>query len=261
MDKRTTTMEKHAPQSLRTRAVFFRLILVMAVISFVLFILILPLPFRVFNKHAYYDEYAESGVYSLIGRNNSEVITYSLLTFFRCDEKAIQHINSTLHCDVFLQGNYSYNAREYGFSDAEQEHLQDVKHLLQIIIATGYVAFLILLLSLVFLYINMRRKEKRFMPFMSLLTKILFQGSLVLVAVYLLIWLASLNFSAFFDLFHKAFFPMGNYTFDSNSLLITLFPEQFFAHAARWIFLTGFIIATIILTVSFVTHMLIRKKP
>ena len=51
-------------------------------------------------------------------------------------------------------------------------------------------------------------------------------GLLALIFVALAV-LAIIDFDGFFTVFHKVFFPQGNWMFSSTSLLITMYPEQF----------------------------------
>lgn len=56
--------------------------------------------------------------------------------------------------------------------------------------------------------------------------------------VVLGIW-AFADFRGFFSAFHAVFFPQGNWTFDVNSLLITLYPQEFWvALGALWLAVT-----------------------
>ena len=51
-------------------------------------------------------------------------------------------------------------------------------------------------------------------------------GLLALIFVALAV-LAIIDFDGFFTVFHNVFFPQGNWMFSSTSLLITMYPEQF----------------------------------
>ncbi len=52
-------------------------------------------------------------------------------------------------------------------------------------------------------------------------------AGLFTVALIALAVLAALDFNAFFSAFHGIFFPQGNWTFSANSLLISMYPINF----------------------------------
>jgi integral membrane protein (TIGR01906 family) len=111
-----------------------------------------------------------------------------------------------------------------GMTAAEKSHLADVKDLMKDL------PILFLVLALVWLTLFNRIKEKR---------KILLYGGLVAVAIPLL--LAIVPFDSIFTLFHQLFFPQGNWMFSPDSLLIQIYPIQFFHDAAFRIFAQGFV--------------------
>ncbi|MEM4259780.1 MAG: DUF1461 domain-containing protein [Candidatus Woesearchaeota archaeon] len=243
----------------------YRIPIIISILSFVVLIFLIPLPFIVFNKSYYYNHYEQNRVYDVLGRNNTQALTFSLLTFFRCDEKAMNQLqkkqkNET--CEVFLKGNYTHNSTIFYFTKEEIAHLHDVKHLVRLSIGAIYIALLVFLLAVVFMYISIKRKKEKIKNFFNLFTKIVFQGSIFLLLIYIIvvIFVFLINFSSFFNLFHSFFFPKGNYSFPNNSLLITLFPESFFYNAAKKIWLSGVITSIIVILASFVLNILIKKS-
>lgn len=52
-------------------------------------------------------------------------------------------------------------------------------------------------------------------------------ASLLLAALIVIFGIALLLFPIFFDAFHQVLFPQGNWSFPANSLLIQIFPEDF----------------------------------
>ncbi|HYD02673.1 MAG TPA: DUF1461 domain-containing protein, partial [Alphaproteobacteria bacterium] len=63
-------------------------------------------------------------------------------------------------------------------------------------------------------------------------------------------------FDSVFYTFHQIFFPQGNWMFDSNTLLITLFPKVFFVDISLRIFVYAFFQSLIFLGIGYY----IRKK-
>lgn len=98
-------------------------------------------------------------------------------------------------------------ANQNPFSPAETGHLLDVNHVLGTFLVV-WVASLLLL---------------------SKTYRILSRKILLITAAVIAIGsiLAAAFFSPFFELFHKLFFPQGNYAFPANSLIIQTFPLEF----------------------------------
>lgn len=101
------------------------------------------------------------------------------------------------------------------FTKNEQSHMLDVRHLVD--------TMLIICLGGLVVWFLLFRKLKKSEQLTSLLSPFL--------AMYTLGGLTSLfakDFTNSFEVFHKIFFPQGNYAFPFNSLLIQTYPEKFF---------------------------------
>ncbi len=110
-------------------------------------------------------------------------------------------------------------------SSAEADHIHDVTSLFHAVQMTAIFAWIAFLLFLLILIITKHR---------PLIVKWVFRSSLIALIVLLAVGSALLlDFSSLFNGFHMLFFPQGNRTFDSSSLLITLFPSDFFMTAAK----------------------------
>ena len=112
-----------------------------------------------------------------------------------------------------------------GLTAAEKSHLADVKDIMNDL----PIVFIVLLL--LFFSLFQRTKEKR---------KILLYGGLATVAIPVI--LAIIPFDSVFTAFHQLFFPQGNWMFAPDSLLIQIYPIQFFYDAAFRIFAQGAVI-------------------
>jgi len=112
-----------------------------------------------------------------------------------------------------------------GLTAAEKSHLADVKDIMNDL----PIVFIVLLL--LFFSLFERTKEKR---------KILLYGGLATVAIPVV--LAIIPFDSVFTAFHQLFFPQGNWMFAQSSLLIQIYPSQFFYDAAFRIFSQGAVI-------------------
>lgn len=106
------------------------------------------------------------------------------------------------------------------YSEAEIQHMQDVKQLTDFIRMGSLLTGLFILMSMIMLLARpeARIKGYRAMLQSGLLTTIL----LSTLAVFILF-----GWPIFFRTFHEVLFPPGTWTFDGSSGLIRLFPERF----------------------------------
>lgn len=100
------------------------------------------------------------------------------------------------------------------FTSAEQSHLQDVRRLLIIALSIIIIGSMLLLLF----WFKMSYGQQQGVLLSPLLFLFYF-SPLFLIN----------NFSKSFAVFHQLLFPQGNYIFPFDSLLITTYPEIFFA--------------------------------
>lgn len=118
------------------------------------------------------------------------------------------------------------------FLPEEKSHLKDVKSIISWLKALSIAALILLLVFI------MRLKELK--DFRANIKRIFTYGGIATLAVLVIIFVLSLNFPAFFDMFHKILFPHGNYSFPMDYLLIQMFPQEFFyAFARKMFFHTG----------------------
>ena len=146
------------------------------------------------------------------------LLSYKIvLGFTNLDENQHRTIN-------FLQKDEDLNL---SYTKLELSHLQDVRKVMK---AAEYLFyFLLLILTLIFTYL---KKDKR------KLIQLLKYGGITTISFILVILLSSiLLFNQVFALFHQIFFPQGNWTFASDSLLIQTFPLEFFIQISRNIFI------------------------
>lgn len=122
-----------------------------------------------------------------------------------------------------------------GFTELEASHLSDVK---QVVHYVNYV-FYILLLAVTVL-ITSYTKNKYFL--FQLLN---IAGKVTVLAMLFLGSLTLLFFDFVFALFHKIFFPQGNWLFPAGSIIIQTFPLEFFVQISRNIFLLALFLGTI----------------
>ncbi len=125
----------------------------------------------------------------------------------------------------------------------EKNHLADVKKVfgsMRIVLYTLTVS----LLFIFFLIIKKLKTRKRLKDFLG---NCLIISSVILLLVILILSLSLLSFSWAFENMHELFFPQGNYSFPEESVLIILFPEQFFINLIKQNILNNFIIGIFML--------------
>jgi len=193
--------------------------LIIILFSIAIFIIILfgSLNMMIFNKDLYYKEYSKNGVYLELsdnkdtGKEIATNITENIMKYFRNTQDL----------------NY--------FTPTEKSHMADVKHLIRTMQFIYYGAA-ILSIAL-FFYCYKKFKEDKYM-FIKVLARSLLYSSIAAGVFLVLMFLMSVfSFDFLFIIFHRIFFPQGNWMFDPSSLLITLFPQQFFFDISLRIFI------------------------
>lgn len=128
------------------------------------------------------------------------------------------------------------------FTENEISHMVDVRNLIFKILLLFYGSLIVLIVLLILLFLLERKHIKRFRG-----TGLVFLvSSSVVLFIFIILYILSMNFSHLFDNFHLLFFPQGNFMFESNSLLITLFPFNFFYQ-----YFTRLVIGSIVLSLIF----------
>jgi integral membrane protein (TIGR01906 family) len=178
-----------------------------------------------FNEKFYFNEFQK--IPSKI--EDREKITSDMISYFKVkgDESLISNFTST-----------------------EQSHLKDVKNLLKL---NDFILKIILILFFILIFYFRENIFKN-------ISKILIYGGIITDILLIILLILSINFDFAFTLFHKLFFPQGNWTFSPDSLLIQLFPAQFFVDSAFKIFLNSLIIANILILIGFLLCKIKRKK-
>jgi len=136
---------------------------------------------------------------------------------------------------MFIQGR---SFLDQDFSLAEKSHMEDVKWLFGLAYFIEIIA-VVVFLSVLLVFVFQRK--------MRLIVTWLFRGSLIsLILFFLLFAFLFIDFAATFNLFHALFFPQGNWSFDSSSMLISLFSASFFEAIATRVFIVGVCISLLV---------------
>ena len=146
------------------------------------------------------------------------LLSYKLVLFFTPLTDAQKNVF------LFLDGKQNLST---SFTAAEVSHLEDVKQVMKYADYMFYILLLGFTLTIIFY-----RKKKDF------LLNLLHLGGKVTFAVMILLGALSLiSFDALFAIFHRIFFPQGNWLFAADSKIIQTFPLDFFISISRNIFL------------------------
>lgn len=187
--------------------------IVIIILSIVLFIIIIfgSLNFMVFNKDFYFKEYSKNNVYDRLPETiEAENVTNNMLSYF-----------------------HNKDELRY-FSDIEKSHMEDVKNLIRIMQFTYYSAALLCVAIFIYAYKIFRDDQFRFIKIIS---KATFYSAVISITFLMILFLMTVfSFNFLFTVFHLIFFSQGNWMFSSDSLLITLFPQQFFFDISLRIF-------------------------
>ncbi|MBW2968967.1 DUF1461 domain-containing protein [Candidatus Woesearchaeota archaeon] len=111
-----------------------------------------------------------------------------------------------------------------GFTKPEADHLKDVRFLIW--------TLLIVLVFLIILLFKIHDYEA------------IVLGGIISLILPLILYI--IPFEILFDVFHRIFFPQGNWMFDYNSILIQMYPFQFFYDFFKNILFRGFILGLVI---------------
>ncbi|MBW2996643.1 DUF1461 domain-containing protein [Candidatus Woesearchaeota archaeon] len=149
----------------------------------------------------------------------------------------------------FLKGNGDISA----FTQEEQEHLIEVREVMQGFLFVLYAGVLILIVSGVSLYFADKKK------FVVNIGKALFYGGISTVGLVVVLSLLWLNFDWMFAAFHKMLFET-QWQFPADSLLIQMFPQAFFVNMLMRILTISLIIGIAVGTAGFFIKQKIYKQ-
>jgi hypothetical protein len=222
-------------------------------ILLVIIILFSPLSYYIFNLNYYEKLYEKNGVFSILDKRDVMEISVEIFDFF----KYKRELNYKDHNPGVI---YADEGREeiLLFTENEISHLYDVRELLKKIFILYYSS---LALFIIFLLLLIRKNMADFIHDLGLIFTV---SSILMFTSIVFFYLSSKNFPALFDIFHKIFFPGGNYSFYEGSLLITIFPSGFFYDFfIRLVWCSGIISSIVLITgilIIFIYRFIKKKK-
>ena len=135
------------------------------------------------------------------------------------------------------------------YTSQEVSHLEDVKKIM------GEFNYLFFILFLILVGIIAAYKIKK----EALDSLFLYGGFATIGTVICLTVFSFIDFNAIFTQFHIIFFPQGNWTFATDSLIIQTFPTTFFVQFARKTFIWSFSVGLIMIFIGFALRERKRK--
>ncbi len=200
--------------------------------------LVLAGPLLLFNPWFVSFEQARNGVPARLATTQSEVdrVTAAML----CD--------LLFGCDDFAEGlpRSPSTSNEPLLTDAERSHMRDVAHLVRVLWLALLVAVALVVAGLAVLHRQPRRIG----------AILLWTSGSVAIAAILVGAFFAIAFDQAFLLFHRLFFPQGNFLFAADSNLLRLFPEGLWFESAL---VAGLLIVVSALAATLVGWRLIRR--
>jgi len=211
---------------------------------FVIILLILNLPIliylanfklMIYNTNFYQKNFKKNRVYDDV--SDADNILNNILSFFK-NKAPLSNV----------------------FTEDEKSHLQDVKNL---ITGVNYVFYGLLLIEIILFLLLFLTYRKEIIKFFQIIGFSFMITGLSIVMFSLVLYIFSGSFSDMFVKFHLIFFPWGNWQFPDTSILIKMFPEQFFYNftykAVSNVVITA-IITTIVGIICFVPSKKIKNR-
>ena len=189
----------------------------------------------IYNYNFYQKEFKKNKVYDEV--SNADGVLNNIFLFFK-DKSDLDDI----------------------FNENEKSHLQDVKNL---VIGVNYFFYILLLIEIVLFFFLFLTYRKNIAIFFEIIGFIFMIIGLSIVIFSILLYIFSGSFSDMFVKFHLIVFPWGNWQFPDTSILIKMFPEQFFynfAYKAVSNSVFTAVITTIVGIISFVPSWKIKKR-
>ncbi|MFC2159712.1 DUF1461 domain-containing protein [Actinomycetota bacterium] len=208
-----------------------------------------PLAIYLFNIDFYDRLYDPNGVYEKLNKDDVLSMTKKIFSFFRYKDELDGHVR---YADE-TRSSVAF------FTENEINHMVDVRDLIFKILLLFYVSLAALIVFLALLLILEREHSKRFRG----AGLVFLISSSVVLFLFIILYILSMNFSSLFDNFHLIFFPQGNFMFDANSLLITLFPFNFFYQYFTRLVTGSIILSFIFLFIGILIlniHKIFRKR-
>ncbi len=215
----------------------------------IVIIIFTPLVYYIFNLNYYDHLYQKNGVYLILNKDDVLKVTLKIFKFFKYRQEM-----KPMGYDTFVRLSDESESEAVNFSNNEIMHLKDVRSLLLNIFIL-YCAAILLFIAVTFFIIKINSSAS-----LKDLGMVFIISSGIVLFFILILYLLGNNFPFLFDGFHKMFFPQGNYSFPSGSLIITIFPFGFFYDFFLRIILSSAVLSVIIMAVGIILMTFYRFK-
>ena len=189
-------------------------------------IILLNVIILIYNESFYFEQIHSN---QLNNKELSEELTWNLLSYF--------------HGETTISDK---------FSEREKIHLEDVKNLLHL---TSLLSYIILIISLIVFIKNLHAYGVR-----RTLDTITYGSEITLIIIALIAFFSLIDFNNLFNYFHKVFFTNNYWLLNENSLLILMYPQEFFNRALRVIITRSAIISTGAILLNFMLKTKVIKR-
>ena len=206
----------------------FYIISILLVINITILIYLTSLNTNAFNEKFYKKEFQKYRVYETFPGKDIDEINSGLLSYLK-DKK--DSFNTEL------------------FNQREISHLKDVKLIFQKIAILYYSSTIIAFILLIILFYL---DKKHFLKNLSKM--FLWSGLFTVVFTLILLISILLGFDGVFSIFHKIFFPQGNYLFANTENIIKLYPTGLFYDIAKAIFIHILVYGNILIGMAILFH-------
>jgi integral membrane protein (TIGR01906 family) len=215
-----------------------KFLIVLSILFLIFIIVFTPLRIYIYNLDYYLNLYEKNGVYNYIDKDDAVKLTTNLFDFFK-NKSEFKKFDLKIERDFFTQD--------------EINHLKDVRELLNKIFLVYYICiagFFITILILI---------ENKIFFYLKNISLVFIWASSSVIFLLILIYFLSNNFLPLFEKFHLIFFPQGNWSFPEDSLLITLFPLNFFYEFLITLVSSAFYISFVFLIIGIVLFFISKK--
>ena len=205
-------------------------------------VLLFSVNFVAYNKNFYDAQFTLNDTAEILGITQAEL--------GQARDKMIDYISgktNTLDIDFF--------------TPLEKSHMKDARSVFIAVKTLSYILLIVGIATLIalFIYLYIKKSPYKKQKIKLLLKGITFGSGTFLVVLAIIGVVGLIDFNLPFIIFHKIFFPQGNWQFDSSSAMITMLPESFFTNAVWIIAGTGIGFATLLTLTSAIINA--RIKP
>lgn len=157
--------------------------------------------------------------------------------------------------DLQLQVTYDGDEFSYPFfTKRELSHMADARAIFRRFLISAFIMVTVAVVTNVTVYFLIKKKFKEY-SYKKVFSRGAFSGGKVFIisGAILLISIA-LGFDAVFDVFHKIFFPQGNWKFHPFSNLTTMLPRELFVDSAIILLTIAFSLAAAFMTLGYIIN-------